>query len=316
VAAEISLNHQFSSLSDEFKKDAGYRSSFEEFESQVFAKHGEESVQYLDLLHKVACPNEERGVHDSRYITFEQSKEASLFDNLMQAASDMVESVKTAEDVQEYLNSEKSFMKECRMMLGKTARMENIQEPQEKLPEVEEAEEQESEDPVLAMVKKKVAAASEPEDHQDPVLKEAIQKEAFGALGGFGKMLSDIAQAPLTDTLHSSFKSHQTAAGPRPNLTMDNMERKLLLQELMMTDPILSKVNPAKVARAFEQILRLSPEISKEKEVVRAELRAMVSTQALSKYDAELMTKLDMGMLKRRVATQMFNKGSLDNFKF
>ena len=83
-----------------------------------------------------------------------------------------------------------------------------------------------------------------------------------------------------------------------------------------MTDPILSKVNPAKVARAFEQILRLSPEISKEKEVVRAELRAMVSTQALSKYDAELLTKLDSGMLKRRVATQQYNAGHAENFRF
>lgn len=316
VAAEISLNHQFSSLSDEFKKDAGYRSSFEEFESQVFAKHGEESVQYLDLLHKVACPGEERGVHDSKYITFEQSKEASLFDDLMLAASEMIESVKTAEDIQEYLNSEKSFMKECKMMLGKTARMENIQEPQEKLPEVEEAEEQESEDPVLAMVKKKVAAASQPQDPQDPVLKEAMQKEAFGGMiGGFGKMLADLTQAPITEAFHSALKKPPLFSSGKPNLTMDNMERKLLLQELMMTDPILSKVNPAKVARAFEQILRLSPEISKEKEVVRAELRAMVSTQALSKYDAELMSKLDLGMLKRRVATQLFNKGTVENFK-
>ena len=94
------------------------------------------------------------------------------------------------------------------------------------------------------------------------------------------------------------------------------MERKLLLQELMMTDSILSKVNPVKVARAFEQLMRLSPEISKEKEVVRAELRAMVASQALSKYDAELMTKLDSGMLKRRVATHQFNTGHTENFRF
>ena len=234
----------------------------------------------------------------------------------MDAATNMVDSVKTAEETQEYLDFEKSFMKECRTMLGKTARMESVREPQEKLPESAESEEQESEDPVLAMVKKKVAASNDTKDCQDPVLKEAMQKEAFVALGGFGKMLSDIAQSPLTDTVHNAFKRPETVSSPKPNLTLDNMERKLLLQELMMTDPILSKINPAKVARAFEQILRLSPEISKEKEVVRAELRAMVSTQALSKYDAELMSKLDMGMLKRRVATQMFNKGSLENFKF
>jgi hypothetical protein len=144
-----------------------------------------------------------------------------------------------------------------------------------------------------------------------------MEKEAFGGLGGFGgfgKLLTDIAHAPITDALSSLSKKTTMAA--KPNLTLDNMERKLLLQELMMTDPILSRIPPARVARAFEQILRLSPEISKEKEVVRAELRAMVSTQALSKYDAEMMTKLDTGMLKRRVATQQFNKGMTENFKF
>jgi hypothetical protein len=83
----------------------------------------------------------------------------------------------------------------------------------------------------------------------------------------------------------------------------------------MLTDPILSKVNPAKVARAFEQLLRLSPEMSKEKEVVRAELRAMVASQALSKFDADLMAKTDVGMLKRRIATQHFNSGQMDTFR-
>jgi hypothetical protein len=42
----------------------------------------------------------------------------------------------------------------------------------------------------------------------------------------------------------------------------------------------------------------------------------MVASQALSKYDADLMTKMDLGMLKRRAATQQFNMGHLDSFKF
>ena len=141
-----------------------------------------------------------------------------------------------------------------------------------------------------------------------------MEKEAF--LGSLTNMMSSLISEPVNAAFSSSFKGPSIAgAGVKPNLTLDNMERRLLLQELMLTDPILSKVNPAKVARAFEQILRLSPEISKQKEVVRAELRAMVASQALSKYDAEMMTKLDVGMLKSRVATQQFNKGLTEHFR-
>ena len=202
-------------------------------------------------------------------------------------------------------------------------------------------EEDQDEDPVMAEVKKKVSDPNysiTSKNSKDPIIEEVIAKEAAeerkkGFLGSlissaFGELnplvgraataggaLGKVVHAPVEEAFSDVF-NRQPPRFQKPNLTLDNMERKLLLQELMMTDPILSRANPAKVARAFEQILRLSPEISKEKEVVRAELRAMVSTQALSKYDADLMSKLDTTMLKRRVLTQAFNKGQIDNFKY
>ena len=343
IAAELDMNIQFSSLSDEFLKDAGHRTSFEEFESQVFAKHGENSLPYLDLLHKTACSKEERGVHDPRYIMFEQCKEAALFDELLKSAEAFIETQKTAAEIAESLAFESSYLKDAHKLMGKQAVAEcpecgcQIGKPKkgctcshdgEKKAEKEDDEsdyneEQEDADPVLERIKKKVSAKNEVIE-EDPVLKEALEKEAFfgmiGNLVGASNMMhglvNDPAHKSVSTGMESLFaiKSHNSAS-IKPNLTLDNMERKLLLQELMITDPILSKVNPSKVARAFEQLLRLSPEISKEKEVVRAELRAMVTTQALSKFDADLMTKLDTGMLKRRVATQQFNHGMTDNFK-
>jgi hypothetical protein len=322
VAAEITLNDKFSVLCDEFKKDAAYRATFEEFESQVFAKHGSAAVPYLDLLHKTACVSEERGVHDSGYMMFDSCKEAGLFDEVLQAAAQMLESEKTAGEITESLKFESSYLKECHAILGKTAAktQEASHEKAETVKEEtreEETSEEEDEDPVMAAVKKKASDANysvAPRYDKDPVVAEALEKGAF--LGSLTNMMSSLVQEPLQDAFNHSFKgtNHQHT-GIKPNLTLDNMERRLLLQELMLTDPILSKINPAKVARAFEQILRLSPEISKQKEVVRAELRAMVASQALSKYDAEMMTKLDVGMLKSRVATQQFNKGLTDHFK-
>jgi hypothetical protein len=334
VAAEIELNSTFSCLCDEFKKDAGYRTVFEEFESQVFAKHGEASVPYLDLLYKTAKISEERGVHDSGYMMFQQCKEAALFDQLINAGVKVVLAEKQAAEAFEDLSFESSYLQSCNRMLGKKAEKKEESEEgsskheaketsEEEAQEEEREESPEPEDPVLAEIKKKASDKSytvAATYSQDPVLAEAMQKEAFfGGLMNIGKLMAgpihDLAHEHASQAFSAGFK-HSPATGVKPNLTLENMERKLLLQELMMTDSILSKVNPVKVARAFEQLMRLSPEISKEKEVVRAELRAMVASQALSKYDADLMTKLDSGMLKRRVATHQFNTGHTENFRF
>jgi hypothetical protein len=326
TAAEIELNRTFSVLCDEFRKDAAYHTPFEEFESQVFSKHGSAATDYLDLIHKTACPSAERGIHDSGYIMFDPCKEASLFDNLLVAASKVIDTEKTAQEAKENLAFESSFLKECNSLLGKTAeKKENtVHEKSESSSEEKSehtgenpAEDEDEEDPVMLAVKKKASDANftiTPKYDKDPVLEELMQKEAF--LGSLTNMMSSLIAEPVHAAFSHTFKSTPPpSAGIKANLTLDNMERRLLLQELMLTDPILSKVNPAKVARAFEQILRLSPEISKQKEVVRAELRAMVASQALSKYDAEMMTKLDVGMLKSRVATQQFNRGLTDQFR-
>jgi hypothetical protein len=333
VEAEFELNAKFSELSDAFRKDAGYRTSFDEFESQVFSKYGQAALPYLDLLHKTAAQHEERGVHDSGYIMFEQCKEAQMFEGLMSAASQWTAATKTAEEISENLNFEKAYLKDSCRLLGKQSATKccgkctgeckcasscscQKSEDADKEKSAEEVVQPHIEaDPVLEEIKKKASDESYKiaKDYtKDPVLKEAMEKEAFLGLGkstGFGGLISE----HVSEAFSAGFKPHNTA--PKPNMTLDNMERKLLLQELMMTDPILSKINPARVARAFEQLLRLSPEISKEKEVVRAELRAMVSSQALSKFDADLMAKTDVGMLKRRIATQNFNSGHMDTFR-
>jgi hypothetical protein len=327
-AAELALNEKFAALTDHFKKDAGYRTSFEEFESQVFSKHGSAVLPYLDLIYKTSAIKEERGTHDAGYIMFEPCKEAGMFDSLLTTATRMVEAEKQAEEAKQNLLFETAYVKEAQQAMGSISQKQASEkcdcedsDTDEKSEKEESSEEKPEEDPVMAEIKKKASDAEYSVGQQyssDPVLdyvieKAALEKEAFGS-----KSLSDLAYTPVADAFSSAFGSQQRPPqrNIKPNLTLDNMERKLLLQELLMTDPILSKANPAKVVRAFEQILRLSPEISKEKEVVRAELRAMMASQALSKYDADLMAKLDVGLLKRRVATQEFNTGSTANFRF
>lgn len=317
VAAEIDLNDQFCKLADTFRRAEGYRTPFEEFESQVFAKHGSSAEPYLDLLHKLACPKEERGVHDSGYMMFDQCKEALLFDHLMKAGEAFVTTEKLAADITEDLAFEQGYLKECHVTMGKTA---SVGKPlaikeQKAVKAAASQEDVELSDPVLIEMQKKAADSSYSvggNHDKDPVLAYAMEKEAFG---GSRSLLGELLREPVSEAFSAGFKKKQTPFGSTTNLTLDNMERKLLLQELMHTDPILSKANPVKVVRAFEQILRLSPEISKEKEVVRANLRAMVSSQALGNFEADQLTKLDVGMLKRRIATTEFNKGNIEQFR-
>lgn len=187
VEAELDLNTKFSELSDSFRRDIGYRTSFEEFESQVFSKHGSVAVPYIDLLHKTACPQEERGVHDSAYIMFEPCKEAQLFDSLMKAAAYMLETEKQAEEISENLKYEQDYLKEAHKALGKQAEedseTDHLSSAEKRKEDREEKEEEECEDcdPVLAAVKKAADSSySVVEKYaEDPVHKEYLEKEAF-----------------------------------------------------------------------------------------------------------------------------------------
>jgi hypothetical protein len=58
--------------------------------------------------------------------------------------------------------------------------------------------------------------------------------------------------------------------------------------------------------------LRLSPQVSKEKEVVRAMLRQSVAAQAIAPYDADQWTKLDTDILKRKIVSENYLKGKTD----
>ena len=357
VAAEIKLNSTFSTLVQEFNKDAAYRTAFEEFESQAFAKHGAAANPYLDLIHSTVKFAEERGVHDAGYMMFDTCKEAALFDELMTSATELVKTEKRAADVTELYQQEYDMLKTCRRELGNIAKQAGWKESlgitkghksgdneyeyaDEKFAHAEwarrtgkssskkdwekagkpglkkkAAEDEVSEDPVIEAIKKKASDGTvKIAQEVDPVLEEALRKEAI--FGFNSEPFDHFVNENVITHIGTGFNTAGQAKIRRPNLTLDNMERKLLLQELMLTDPILSKVNPTKVAKAFEQLLRLSPELSKEKEVVRAELRAMVASQALGKFDADLLTKLDSGMLKRRAMTHAFNSGDTEHFKY
>ena len=303
VGAEIALNSQFSGLADHFKKDASYRTSFEEFESQAFSKHGKLAVPYLDLLHGASKTAEARGVHDPEYKFFNDSRELAMFDTLLKSAQTLV-TAQTAEKIaEEQLQFEKSYYAEIGKLVANNGSLSKGA----------------SEDSAPEIRKKKIKSEKSAEEG-DPVLlriekNAALKKSASGignmtTLFALGNLLSQ-SQTPQAfgKDLGERFAHSRGNDAPKHNLPLENMERQLLVQELMMTDPILSKVSPGKVAKAYEQILRLSPQVSKEKEVVRAMLRQAVATQAVAPHDADQWTKLDTDILKRKIVTENYMRG-------
>lgn len=77
---------------------------------------------------------------------------------------------------------------------------------------------------------------------------------------------------------------------------LTNLHRELLLAKLLRRDPVLSNVDPNQVIAAYENLMRLSPEVANQPGTVASVLRSSVQTDALSPYDAEQLVKLNRGI--------------------
>jgi hypothetical protein len=83
------------------------------------------------------------------------------------------------------------------------------------------------------------------------------------------------------------------------NTSSDNRERVAMLQDLIMTDPILKKQDPRKIINCYQQLLRLGPHIAKEKEVVRGMLKAMTAADSLGPMEANQWLETNSNYLKQ-----------------
>jgi hypothetical protein len=77
---------------------------------------------------------------------------------------------------------------------------------------------------------------------------------------------------------------------------LKNVQRQLILEDLMTNDPVLSEENPETVSQAYSAVLNMAPELSANKEIVRAILRQAVHSVAISPFEAETWTKLEQNI--------------------
>ena len=121
------------------------------------------------------------------------------------------------------------------------------------------------------------------------VIKESAEKKEgpFGVLSGIYNQLSS---AP------------KNTAGSEP--ITDTHARQLMLTELMASDPVIHKAfkdNPNGIASHYEQLMRLAPELSKEKEFVRTHLAAAPSRQGMSEFDVNQIISANNELNKTKV---------------
>lgn len=105
--------------------------------------------------------------------------------------------------------------------------------------------------------------------------------------------------ADLFKHVQDQVKNEQKKSpGPSSDRAMDLFEQQAVLQNLIISDPILSKEDPHKVIQAFTQVARLAPDVAKELDVCRAILRSMVSGQALAPHSSNQLVEANLNMLK------------------
>lgn len=280
------INNTFSVLAAKFAKDQNYRTSFPEFESQVFSTHGDRAVPYLDLMHKSAGITEERGAHDNKYQMFDICAEAELFNSLV-------------EHIDGY-NADNTKLAEKKQLQADTQEM--IRTVYHKFA-ADKYGANASVDPVLSRLEQFSVISEKSASTADPVTELILKKnEALTKLSkfveGLGAFFGDADKA-YGRTPDAAFRS---------NTGKDNAARKLILQELIVHDPVLSSTPPHKVLGAYEQFIRLAPDLSREKEVVRAALRAMISSEALSPHEAQLYVEANSSLVKQRLINEVGEK--------
>ena len=230
---------------------------------------------------------------------FDPSKELGMFDTLLKASEEMLVSEEMLKISEDNYTFEKDYYSEITKAAGRGTLLTS------------------NENDASEIVFKKKINSKIAEIEEDPVLKHIEKKAGLFQTLGIGAMVNRQVGGQMEELLGTTFSNKKSFGfSGKPNNTLDNLERQLLVQDLIITDPILSKVNPARVARAFEQILRLSPQVSKEKEVVRAMLRQAIASQAVAPHEADQWTKLDTDILKRKIVSENYLRGKFDTVKF
>ena len=124
------------------------------------------------------------------------------------------------------------------------------------------------------------------------------ESEGDSVASFFTKKADLYAAKPLSlDVSRTLSDTDERSKYKRTGKELTNLHRQLLLEDLMVTDPVLSKADPNQVISAYQNVMNLSPEIANQRATVIPILRqAIHAPDAFSPFDALQLTKLDQAI--------------------
>ena len=136
--------------------------------------------------------------------------------------------------------------------------------------------------------------AAPPKPKSPSVIGPALET-TFKGLGG---VVTDAAKKPLQEAATSLIAGD---VGEEQKLTdkMRNLQRQLILEDLITNDQVLSGESPDLVAQAYQTLIDLAPEVSLKKEVARSVVRASVNAVSMSPFDAKSVVDLENELRKQ-----------------
>ena len=295
--AQFQVDKSFCDILRKFAQDNFTRSSWDTFETAVFSKYGSDSTGYLDLLYNASKLTEERGKQDANIKLASTCPELALYDKFVGSINTYKQAQAESDDAVYNLNFEAGYLKEAFVTRGceldKVAEFEDKSSLLEKVEKSLQSErikvaEVKSEDPVIAAIAEKKASVLEDFDGR---IKSAID-------------LIDMAGGAAGDAYTGNSKPSLSASSNTPD---GNRERAFLLQELVSTDPVISKFPTHQTVDAYQQMLRIAPELSREKEITRAFLRQAGASQAIAPFEAEQLIKANTQLFKQHQLQQGVN---------
>lgn len=128
-----------------------------------------------------------------------------------------------------------------------------------------------------------------------------IGRDTAGAVGGKG--LSEYMDVGFLGSKEDIEKAMFGKGKKDTSLSehIDNLRRSTILQDLYENDPILQEADPNALADAYRTIVQTAPDMSLNKEVVRAVLRQSVNSMAVSPFDAKQWADLENVLGKNRM---------------
>jgi hypothetical protein len=272
AAAKIQLEGIFNAVVSGFKKSAAARIPFHQFETSAYTIHGDRAIPYIDLVYKAAGLKEDRGTHDKFKIA------AEVDSPLIEYFNQVLKLAAELPRLEKELAEAEQYVSLSRAQL-KEANHKLVGNP-EALPNLD-----------------KIAC-----DALADQIGELLEKEA-------GQVSRSLVET-LVKSYQEAKEKKKTPAFA--NTKLDNRDRTSMLQELIMTDPILAHQDPKKILSAYQQVLRLAPHLAKEKEVVRSLLRQLTATQSLAPVEANQLVEANTNLLKQH---QLFRSHTGDDKK-